>query len=147
MRRSAEAAVAYDNEARRCTIRGRGIDQRGASRATAAGIVAVSGDETTELTIDGGFNVTGPLETFANAGGVHIARALLADFAANIAKLEVAPTPEAPTSHTEGGQNDGTASKAHRSGDRLPGASLSGGRLLFQALLGWLRSLFERVPR
>ena len=31
--------------------------------------------------------VTGPLETFANAAGVHLARAILAEFAENVAKL------------------------------------------------------------
>jgi len=41
-----------------------------------------SGTDATVLKIEGNFNVTGPLETFANAGGVHLARALLAEFAA-----------------------------------------------------------------
>ena len=39
-----------------------------------------------QYVIDGQFSVSGPLETFANAGGVHVARALLAEFSANIAK-------------------------------------------------------------
>ena len=38
-------------------------------------------DDTTLLKVEGNFNVTGPLETFANAGGVHLARAILAEFA------------------------------------------------------------------
>ena len=50
-------------------------------------MVKVSGDEVTELAVDGSFTVSGPLETFANAGGVHVARALLAEFSANMAKL------------------------------------------------------------
>ena len=37
--------------------------------------------------MEGGFEVAGPLETFASAGGVHVARALMAEFAANIAKV------------------------------------------------------------
>ena len=41
----------------------------------------------TELAVDGSFTMSGPLETFANAGGVHVARALLAEFSANMAKL------------------------------------------------------------
>ena len=44
------------------------------------------------LKIEGNFNVTGPLETFANAGGVHLARAILAEFAENVAKLMAAQT-------------------------------------------------------
>src|SRR5882672_6415173 len=81
-----EASLAFDHAARTCTIEGRGIDGRGASRALASGTVKVSGGDTTELAIDGSFSVSGPLETFANAGGVHVARALLAEFSANMAK-------------------------------------------------------------
>src|SRR5712671_3127686 len=76
-----EASLAFDDAARTCTIEG-----RGASRALASGVVKLSGGETTELAVDGSFSVSGPLETFANAGGVHVARALLAEFSANMAK-------------------------------------------------------------
>lgn len=83
-----EASLNFDDDAKTCTIEGRGIDQRGASRALASGTVLADGDATaTTLKIDGEFNVTGPLETFANAGGVHVARALLAEFSANLAAL------------------------------------------------------------
>src|SRR5205823_12763485 len=78
------------DSARRCTIQGRGIDARGASRANASGTVEATGSETTLLRVEGQFNVTGPLETFANAGGVHLARAILAEFAENVAKLVAA---------------------------------------------------------
>src|SRR6266436_8159085 len=81
-----EAKLTYDDAARRCTIEGRGIDARGASRALASGVVTATGVETTILKVEGSFNVTGPLETFANAGGVHLARALLAEFADNMAR-------------------------------------------------------------
>src|SRR6185503_16692184 len=67
-----EASLSFDDAARTCTIEGRGIDGRGASRALASGTVTVSGRDTTELAIDGTFSVSGPLETFANAGGVHV---------------------------------------------------------------------------
>lgn len=90
-----EATLAFDDLSRTCTIEGRGIDGRGASRALAAGTVKVSGGATTELMVDGSFSVSGPLETFANAGGVHVARALLAEFSANIAKqVSAAPVAE-----------------------------------------------------
>ncbi len=89
-----EAKLAYDDGLRRCTIDGRGIDGRGASRALASGVVSASGNETTILKVEGNFNVTGPLETFANAGGVHLARALLAEFAGNMARLAAERTPE-----------------------------------------------------
>jgi len=43
-----EASLAFDQTARTCTIEGRGIDGRGASRALASGVVKVAGRETTE---------------------------------------------------------------------------------------------------
>jgi carbon monoxide dehydrogenase subunit G len=49
-----EASLAFDHAARTCTIEGRGIDGRGASRALASGTVRVSGRETTELAIAAG---------------------------------------------------------------------------------------------
>jgi carbon monoxide dehydrogenase subunit G len=60
-----EAKLAYDHGARRCSIEGRGIDGRGASRANASGVVEASGTDTTVLKVESNFNVTGPLETFA----------------------------------------------------------------------------------
>ena len=68
-----EAKLVYDHAVRRCSIEGRGIDGRGASRANATGLVEASGTDTAVLSVEGTFNVTGPLETFANAGGVHVA--------------------------------------------------------------------------
>src|SRR5207249_3163932 len=91
-----EASLAFDDAARTCTIEGRGIDGRGASRALASGVLKVSGGDTTELAIDGSFSVSGPLETFANAGGVHVARALLAEFSANMAKKVAEQSPPIP---------------------------------------------------
>jgi uncharacterized protein len=118
-----EAKLAYDHTARRCTVEGRGIDGRGASRANATGIVEASGTDMTVLKVEGNFHVTGPLETFANAGGVHLARALLAEFAANVAKLMAA--------------EDGEA--------ELPGeaAALSGGKILSRAAASWVRDKFS----
>ena len=120
-----EATLAFDDTARTCTIEGRGIDGRGASRALASGLVKVSGTDTTELQIDGEFSVTGPLETFANAGGVHVARALLAEFATNISK-QVSEAPAA-------------AVAASAPAPETRAAEISGFKLLWQAFLSWLR--------
>src|SRR5580704_4173223 len=127
-----EAKLAYDHSARRCTIEGRGIDGRGASRANASGTVAATGGDTTLLTVEGTFNVTGPLETFANAGGVHLARAILAEFAENVAKLVGdAPagidTPAPPLA----GEKDSSPQPA--------AAELGAGKLLWRMLKSWLR--------
>src|SRR5271169_1886703 len=152
-----EAKLAYDDEARRCTIDGRGIDGRGASRALASGVVTASGAETTTLKCEGNFNVTGPLETFANAGGVHLARALLAEFAGNMARLaaeraapvaeiesEPAPHPPAeagPSLSPQGGEREGVRDASSPSAHPVA-TELRGGALLWRAFLGWLRQIF-----
>src|SRR5277367_2085550 len=115
-----EAKLAYDDEARRCTIDGRGIDGRGASRALASGVVTARGAETTTLKCEGNFNVTGPLETFANAGGVHIAR---------LAAERTAPAAE-------------TQPSAPAASPSPAAAELRGGALLWRAFLSWLRQIF-----
>lgn len=80
-----EATLEFDDQARRVTIDGRGIDGRGASRALANSVVELHGEHTTTMKVAGEFTVTGPLEPFVNAGGVHVARALLSEFCNNIA--------------------------------------------------------------
>jgi len=82
-----EVTLGFDHAARSISIEGRGVDQRGASRALGSGQVSVSGDEQALVTVNGSYSVTGPLQMFASAGGVHVARALLATFAENIARL------------------------------------------------------------
>jgi carbon monoxide dehydrogenase subunit G len=82
-----EAKLTYDHPVKRCLIEARGIDQKGASRARARFELEARGTETTEVTMEGGFEVAGPLEMFASAGGVHVARALMKEFAANIANV------------------------------------------------------------
>lgn len=120
-----EAKLAYDHTARRCSIEGRGIDSRGASRANATGVVVATGTETTRLQVEGTFHVTGPLETFANAGGVHLARALLAEFAENVAKL---------TAQVPGVEGEGVPKAS---------AELSGGKILSRAAASWVRDKFS----
>src|SRR5215469_1933712 len=139
-----EAKLAYDQSARRCTIQGRGIDGRGASRANASGTVEASGGDTTLLKVEGHFNVTGPLETFANAGGVHLARAVLAEFAENVARAVAdqahppAPGPDPLTASMDTERGETT----QRNQAITPAASaLKGGRVLWRAFVSWLRDV------
>src|SRR6185312_14415525 len=138
--------LAYDHAARRCSIEGRGIDGRGASRANATGVVEASGTETTRLLVEGTFNVTGPLETFANAGGVHLARAMLAEFAENVAKLVAEQAREAtaprPDPSTAGGEEESAAPRREEGKPITATApELSGGKILWRAFLSWLRQV------
>jgi len=149
-----EAVLSYDHTARRCTIEGRGIDGRGASRALASGVVSATGSETTKVAVEGSFNVTGPLETFANAGGVHLARALLAEFAANMARLvaereaeKAAAVEPAPASlAVEGPEAPAAAPAAAPRGvetGRPAAAELGAGSLLWRAFLSWVRQVLS----
>lgn len=133
-----EAKLAYDDGLRRCTIDGRGIDGRGASRALASGVVTASGSETTILKVEGNFNITGPLETFANAGGVHLARALLAEFAGNMARLAAERTAEAAAPIA---QSPPSAPAQDQPARPIAASELRGGALLWRAFLGWLKQL------
>ena len=130
-----EAKLTYDHAARRCTIEGRGIDARGASRALASGVVQASGGETTLLNAEGNFTVTGPLETFANAGGIHLAHAILAEFAENVAKLVAERSTRAI----------GVTAEPVSTPTRPPrAAELRAVKILWQALVSWLRQVFRR---
>ncbi len=157
-----EATLTYDHTAKTCTIAGRGIDGRGASRALANGMVAASGQDTTTLKVDGEYTVSGPLETFANAGGVHVARALLAEFSANMAKMiaerhtVAAPAPAAATAAAAAmpaGPDEVTtivpppAAAAQRAAPLPPpiaAAELSATKLIWAAFISWLRSLLGK---
>jgi len=139
-----EASLAFDDAAKTCTIEGRGIDGRGASRALASGLVKVSGSDTTELAIDGTFSVSGPLETFANAGGIHVARALLAEFSANMAKKLAEQTPPVPTASIPPDGADPLAAAPSSTAPSPPSApplaaEISGFGLLWRAFLSWWR--------
>ena len=145
-----EAKLEYDHDAHRCRIEGRGIDQRGASRALANGdVLAVAEGDATRLTVSGSFTVTGPLETFANAGGVHVARALLAEFANNMANRAMAAAPAAaPAPEPAAPEAPAAAAPAAPAPPPppppAPAAELNAFGLLWRAFLSWISSLFGK---
>jgi len=144
-----EAKLDYDHDAHRCSIEGRGIDQRGASRALANGeVLAAAEGDRTRLTVNGSFTVTGPLETFANAGGVHVARALLAEFANNMANRAMAAAPAATPTASDNGADAPAMAAAPATPPAppppAPAAEINAFGLLWRAFLSWLSSLFGR---
>jgi carbon monoxide dehydrogenase subunit G len=124
-----ETRLTYDHPARRCLIEARGIDQKGASRARARFEVHAQGAQATDVTMDGGFEVAGPLEMFASAGGVHVARALLAEFARNIAAVIEQRRAEGEDAVLE------------------PAPAASGTRILGRALLDGARGMIGRKDK
>ena len=144
-----EAKLDYDHDAHRCSIEGRGIDQRGASRALANGeVLAEAEGNSTRLTVNGSFTVTGPLETFANAGGVHVARALLAEFANNMANRAMAAAPAATTTASDNGADAPAMAAAPAAPPAppppAPAAEINAFGLLWRAFLSWISSLFGK---
>jgi carbon monoxide dehydrogenase subunit G len=144
-----EAKLDYDHEAHRCRIEGRGIDQRGASRALANGeVLAAAEGDGTRLTVNGSFTVTGPLETFANAGGVHVARALLAEFANNMANRAMAAAPAATPTASDTGADAPSMAAAPATPPAppppAPTAEINAFGLLWRAFLSWISSLFGK---
>ena len=144
-----EAKLDYDHEAHRCRIEGRGIDQRGASRALANGeVLAAAEGDGTRLTVNGSFTVTGPLETFANAGGVHVARALLAEFANNMANRAMAAVPAATPAASDNGADAPSMAAAPAAPPAppppAPAAEINAFGLLWRAFLSWISSLFGK---
>ena len=144
-----EAKLDYDHDAHRCSIEGRGIDQRGASRALANGeVLAAAEGNSTRLTVNGSFTVTGPLETFANAGGVHVARALLAEFANNMANRAMAAAPLATPTASDTGADAPAMAAAPAAPPAppppAPAAEINAFGLLWRAFLSWISSLFGK---
>ena len=78
------------------------------------------------MTLDGGFEVNGPIEAFATAGGVHLARVLMGDFATNLARVIEA-------------RRAGSEANPPLPGGGMAVREASGARLLGKAALGWLR--------
>jgi carbon monoxide dehydrogenase subunit G len=144
-----EAKLDYDHDAHRCSIEGRGIDQRGASRALANGeVLAAAEGNSTRLTVNGSFTVTGPLETFANAGGVHVARALLTEFANNMANRAMAAAPAATPAASDNGADAPSMAAAPAAPPAppppAPAAEINAFGLLWRAFLSWISSLFGK---
>ncbi|MFM8613950.1 MAG: hypothetical protein ACKOC9_04380, partial [Alphaproteobacteria bacterium] len=139
-----------DHDAHRCRIEGRGIDQRGASRALANGdVLAAAEGDATRLTVNGSFTVTGPLETFANAGGVHVARALLAEVGNNMANRAMAAAPAAAPPAEQAAPEAPAAAAPAAPAPPLPpppapAAELNAFGLLWRAFLSWISSLFGK---
>ena len=93
--------------------------------------------------------MTGPLETFANAGGVHVARALLAEFANNMANRAMAALPAAtPVVEQSAPEAPAAAAPAAPAPPPppppAPAAELNAFGLLWRAFLSWISSLFGK---
>jgi hypothetical protein len=89
--------------------------------------------------------VTGPLETFANAGGVHVARALLAELSENIARLVIERRGAVPAA-TDQTANAAAPPANPTAVPAAPAAAaeLSASGLLWRIVKAWFRGLFTK---
>jgi carbon monoxide dehydrogenase subunit G len=140
-----EARLTFDHEARRCRVEGRAIDGNG-SRAVASGTVSAGGGETTVLKLEGTFSLTGPLEGVVNAGGIQVARALLAEFAQNVAKLlsgdDGMPAPDAeaiPLVEPQTITQQARAVAVHAAAEAPVSPQPGGGQMTWRTSVSWLR--------
>lgn len=123
------ARITVDDATRTATIAATGKDRRGSSRASAEVTVrAAPRGSRTSVEIDGTIDVTGPLGTFASAGGAHITRVLLSDFAAAMSQRIGVPEP------ADAGPPPAAA----------PPAPLSVTNVLRRSLAAWFRRLLAQ---
>jgi carbon monoxide dehydrogenase subunit G len=85
-----QASFEFDHDGHRGTIVAQGRDRRGSTRASTHADVRLLVDDRSAqrsvVTITGELELTGPLSGFAEAGGVHVARLLFADFGVQVAE-------------------------------------------------------------
>lgn len=132
-----DATVTYDHDARVCRIEGRGVDQKGMSRAVASGEVSVAGNETANVSVHGNYSFTGPLEAFARTGGVHLVRAMIAEFAANASRL---------IGEQQAQQGDTVPAAEPATPPPANSRPLSATSLLWLAFKSWLRQIHGKAP-
>lgn len=81
-----QAKIAIDDTTHSAVIEAQGKDGRGSSRAKANAVVQLTdADGRSTVTLIGSIDVTGPLGSFTETGGVYVARELMRDFALNVA--------------------------------------------------------------
>jgi len=128
----------YDHDAHRGTLVAKGSDAGGRTMATATTefrLAAVAEDRTA-VQVDATFNVSGGLAPFAQTGGVHLARTMLADFSANLASM---------AGGSGSGSEPGSPAAVAGSAGPAPGQHrIRGFRLGARVLWSMLRGLFTR---
>lgn len=131
------AVYVADHDSRTGDLRATGQDRRGSSRAalTLSFTLRSADGSGTVVAVSGNARFSGPLSQFAEAGGVHVAKVLMQDFAEAVAHTlspaaqpssavdpAVPQTGEATTS-VRGPVGSATASAASRSAPSRPAAS------------------------
>jgi uncharacterized protein len=90
------ARFAFNEAGRSVVITARGQDARGWTRASATVTVTLSSstESRTRIALEGELEISGPLQRFAETGGVAIARQLMRDFAENLSEVASGAVPQ-----------------------------------------------------
>lgn len=139
---SGKAVFDIDNTRRSGRIEARGRDRRGSSRASADADVQLTGaDDASQLQIVGTIEVSGPLGSFAESGGVHVARVLFADFGRCVAARAAPAEASVPNS----GVTAEPAIEPPPAAQPRPAAKpLSGFALLRRLVAAWFSTRFRQ---
>jgi len=136
---SGRAVFDIDDAGQSGRLQARGHDRRGSSRATADADVRLTGDRAaSQLRVVGTIEVSGPLGSFAESGGVHVARLLFADFGACVAAKAAPRAVDRAASAEPSGSTPATG-PAHAAV-----APVSGFALLRRLITSWFSSRFRR---
>lgn len=142
-----QVQLVYDDDARRCTIKASGTDRKGASRAIANfDLDAREAGNGTHASLVGGFDVVGPLETFAKAGGVHLAKSLTEEFARNMATAIDTRSAAGTAAQTAAERDPVEATEAATRASAAPSTRTTL-RIGWRGLRGWLSSMVKRRCR
>lgn len=90
------ARFTFDEAGRSVGITARGQDARGWTRASAIVTVTLTSNDEgrTRIALEGELEISGPLQRFAETGGVAIARQLMHDFAENLSEVASGTVPQ-----------------------------------------------------
>lgn len=140
---SGSAVFDIDDAGQRGRIQARGQDRRGSSRATADADVRLTRDgAASQLRVVGTIQVSGPLGSFAESGGVHVARLLFADFGVCVAAKAAPRTVDEAAGANAGAEPSGPASVTSPADTVV--RPVSGFTLLRRLISSWLSSRFRR---
>lgn len=133
------AKVAYDEAAYSVFMEGKGVDKKGASRGKMKMDCHLVEEGTgTKVSVDADIQLSGSIAQFGRTGIIEeIASVLISDFVANV-DTKLTPASAAGTAESSDGSARAPASAAQTK------APLSGGRLLWLAFKGWIRSFFQK---
>ncbi|PZQ97660.1 MAG: hypothetical protein DI533_10820 [Cereibacter sphaeroides] len=141
-----EAEVNYNTATHTITMEGKGVDKKGASRGKmtmACNLAEVEGG--TKVVVDADIQLSGTIAQFGRTGIIQeIANVMISDFVRNVEAQLPAPSATPAVIETVP-ESAVTGAVPLRQAAPVTPKPMSGTRLIYLSLKGWLRSLFSRA--